>query len=355
MLFIKTNAFTADKGKKKVKIKWEHVEGASGYKFLLKNDKNRIILRKTILKSKIELHLPEGNYKIRIGTMNKFKKVEAWADWTNLKVIIKNPPEVPQKIEHKKLVSRDGKKMSVKIKWKPPEKGRKNVTSYLIFKINNKKFIKIAQTNKTEYTIKDLDSGKGYKFEVFSVNKHDEESKKSIKIFVNTSKWIKQNLPFFITASYNNLVPVGDFQKLLSYGAGLRLNIAIKRFFSYNIRLGIDTGLWYFISNGNEVDKSIFFPICLSLHYRFIIQQKFTIEPGIFVGGAYNYLTYKDSESGKETIEHLYKPMIGTGLLFTYQFNEKINIEFGMEFITMFETQQPMFLMAFHLGAGFRL
>ena len=114
--------------------------------------------------------------------------------------------------------------------------------------------------------------------------------KKSVKVYVNKNSWIKNNFPFVITASYNNLVPVGDFQKLFSYGAGLRLNFSVKRFFVYNIRLGVETGFCYFFSNSDAAEKSMFLPVALALPYRFIIREKFTIEPGIWGGGAYNYL-----------------------------------------------------------------
>ncbi len=66
------------------RIKWDDAEGAIEYKVLISNSQGKIIIYETVTNSSFDVELPSGEYRIRIGAVNKFGKVGSWSDWANI-------------------------------------------------------------------------------------------------------------------------------------------------------------------------------------------------------------------------------------------------------------------------------
>ncbi len=72
--------------RKTVRINWSIVPGANGYRVQARDRYGRSILDSTTEKTYYETYLDPGSYKIRIGSINKFGKVETWSEWSQLTV-----------------------------------------------------------------------------------------------------------------------------------------------------------------------------------------------------------------------------------------------------------------------------
>ena len=68
----------------KRRIKWEDAEGAIEYKVQISNPQGKIIINNTVAESSFNVELPHGEYRIRIGAVNKFGKIGSWSDWANI-------------------------------------------------------------------------------------------------------------------------------------------------------------------------------------------------------------------------------------------------------------------------------
>ncbi len=62
-------------------IKWKRVPGANGYLVEITDKTGKFIYNNRTKDNELQLSLPEGNYQIRITTINKFDKLESGADW----------------------------------------------------------------------------------------------------------------------------------------------------------------------------------------------------------------------------------------------------------------------------------
>jgi hypothetical protein len=95
---------------KKMKLSWEEVEGAVSYKILIKDLKGKIIIAKDADSNYFVLELQPDNYKIRIGSVNKFGKVGSWSDWADL--IVEKPvlESVEKENEKQKEIEKEKQK-----------------------------------------------------------------------------------------------------------------------------------------------------------------------------------------------------------------------------------------------------
>jgi hypothetical protein len=71
----------------KTSINWPDIPGAIMYEVEIADVNYKVILKEKVVPSNIEFSLPPGEYRIRIGPINKFYKIANWSDWAVVKSI----------------------------------------------------------------------------------------------------------------------------------------------------------------------------------------------------------------------------------------------------------------------------
>jgi hypothetical protein len=66
---------------KRLRINWERDESAAGYKVQIRNTLDKLVLNKEVESNYIDFILSPGKYRIRVGAVNKFNKIDVWSDW----------------------------------------------------------------------------------------------------------------------------------------------------------------------------------------------------------------------------------------------------------------------------------
>lgn len=80
-------AYSADPTSRgNVTIKWKVVSGAYGYQIQIRDSGQLLILDQKAVKNEVELSIPPGHYQIRIGSINKFGRVEVWSTWRTITI-----------------------------------------------------------------------------------------------------------------------------------------------------------------------------------------------------------------------------------------------------------------------------
>ncbi len=70
---------------KKTSINWPDIPGAIMYEIEVADVNYKIVLKERVTPSNIEFSLPPGEYRIRIGPVNKFHKIANWSEWAVVK------------------------------------------------------------------------------------------------------------------------------------------------------------------------------------------------------------------------------------------------------------------------------
>ena len=78
----------------KAYIEWKPAEGALSYTVEVMDVYDDLILRKTTEAVRLELSLPYGKYKYRVGMLTKFNKVSGWTEWRNLTIVPALEPKI---------------------------------------------------------------------------------------------------------------------------------------------------------------------------------------------------------------------------------------------------------------------
>lgn len=68
-------------------IEWKPVEGALGYVVEIVDVFDDIILEKSTEGVRVEVNLPYGKYRYRVGMRTKFNKISSWSEWHTLKIV----------------------------------------------------------------------------------------------------------------------------------------------------------------------------------------------------------------------------------------------------------------------------
>ncbi len=74
---------------KKITVSWESVEGSIGYQVEIRDAAGKTVFSQRVTVTELQLLLAPGQYRMRVGAVNKFHKIEEWSDWTDL--IVKIP------------------------------------------------------------------------------------------------------------------------------------------------------------------------------------------------------------------------------------------------------------------------
>jgi hypothetical protein len=86
LMLVSANFSIAFPQGKKLKIEWDKVAGATGYAVEIKDDLGALVIDKKTTDPLLEFFLEAGNYKMRIGSINKFEKVSVWSDWEDITI-----------------------------------------------------------------------------------------------------------------------------------------------------------------------------------------------------------------------------------------------------------------------------
>jgi len=78
-------ASSAEK-KNMVEIDWKEVSGAVRYRVQISDVHSNINTDSYTKINQIELDIKPGNYKIRIGAVNKFEKISGWSEWADIRI-----------------------------------------------------------------------------------------------------------------------------------------------------------------------------------------------------------------------------------------------------------------------------
>lgn len=87
LLSICTSALYAGQDREQAYIEWKPLEGAISYTVEIADVYDEIIMEKTTEDVKLEVSLPYGKYKYRIGMLTKFNKVSAWSEWHTIMIV----------------------------------------------------------------------------------------------------------------------------------------------------------------------------------------------------------------------------------------------------------------------------
>lgn len=82
---------TPEQDLKKTSMNWPDIDGAIGYMIQVTDVNYKPVFKKRVIPSNIEFALPAGEYRVRIGVINKFHKVATWSDWAVFKAKGKAP------------------------------------------------------------------------------------------------------------------------------------------------------------------------------------------------------------------------------------------------------------------------
>ncbi len=74
-----------------IRIDWKAIEDAKGYAVEVTAIDGKKVLEKKVSENFIELSLPPGTYRVRIGTLNIFDKLSSWSDWEEIRVLRGKP------------------------------------------------------------------------------------------------------------------------------------------------------------------------------------------------------------------------------------------------------------------------
>jgi hypothetical protein len=74
------------KSPKFLPIEWEKKEGVEKYQVQIEAGAGNVVLDRVVKENRIQFILPPGKYRIRIGAINTFDKIDFWGDWQNFEI-----------------------------------------------------------------------------------------------------------------------------------------------------------------------------------------------------------------------------------------------------------------------------
>lgn len=126
---VTVSVFTEENEGTVTRLEWTPVEGSDGYIIEIKNDKEEILVSKKIdVPYYVVDTLPPGNYKQRVGVINKFGKVEGNTDWFPFTLLKASPPVLDREDIYTALLDEQSKTITLTGK-----NFQEGMTGYLIF------------------------------------------------------------------------------------------------------------------------------------------------------------------------------------------------------------------------------
>lgn len=106
-------ALAAQESQEKAYIEWKPGEGAVMYKIEITDLYNDLVADKTTEATKLEIDLPYGKYRYRVGTVTKFNKVYSWTEWRTLSIVPALEPKITAD-QQKSIPSGDSTELTIK-------------------------------------------------------------------------------------------------------------------------------------------------------------------------------------------------------------------------------------------------
>ncbi len=69
-----------------VRIDWEAIDGAIGYAIRITDKDGKEIIATSTETNTVTVPLPPGTYRLRIGVVNKFRKIGSWSEWETIEI-----------------------------------------------------------------------------------------------------------------------------------------------------------------------------------------------------------------------------------------------------------------------------
>lgn len=67
-------------------VQWHPVRGSSGYLIQVRGSDGTLLVEREVSEARADLLLNEGEYKLRVASLNKFGEPASWSGWTDLSV-----------------------------------------------------------------------------------------------------------------------------------------------------------------------------------------------------------------------------------------------------------------------------
>jgi hypothetical protein len=243
---------------RKIRLTWDHVEGAVNYRVMIRDTRGNVIVNKDTPSPDIELDIPPGSYGIRIGAVNKFGKIGSWSDWADITV---KSPKVEEKEKEKEEEKKEGEERLT-------ERGD-------LFGFG----LKISAGMSYFYILPDWDKYFDDSFKSFSMNaRYSFRYMKFPDLFKYTGIELETNYVSIEGISVFNRIE-SDLTDIIT---GVNIVIATNFDFPLNLAFRVGGGFAYtkqeyltYDNMGNPADKGtaesadFFYKAGLSLEYRF--------------------------------------------------------------------------------------
>ena len=224
---------------------------------------------------------------------------------------------------------------------------------YILYSETDNSTIKIAETDKTFYELKDLRRDRDYYFRVFTAGGENNESSGSLEFS------LIQRTFFDIHITGGVSVPVGAFTEFSSTGYSFLTDITMGIPALGGFRFGIKSG---YRSLGGSDDRiyreHTSVPLYLTLQYGFKIFDLFEIFPYIDSGVAYNRLVYDDDGDSSDGFNYLTEEgmqmQFSAGVVCKYNYSRKNYVSLFVQYGLIAESE-PKGLITSGLGFGIKI
>lgn len=218
-----------DEEKKKVHLEWKSVDDAIAYQIEIQDSTENIVFDKRSESCDLDFYLLPGIYRVRIGAVNKFDKVETWSAWSELIVKRTMIPFITSVSKNK--ISAGTIEKGFRISGRDIEKGA------IIYFKNKHKIFKISDYNyeSANRVIFDLDitNARAGIYDLIIENPGGIESKSEVKITILERPWPPSGLflngIIGISAGYSFTHILSPWQKIYNNSfAGANMLIILQ-------------------------------------------------------------------------------------------------------------------------------
>jgi len=226
------------------------------------------------------------------------------------------------------------------------------IEKYRIYGTKEDKRVLVADSRKTEYTLKDSDSYN--KIELVSV---DDKGDESLPVRVSFSE-NDTVLGFYPGVIY----PIGKFGDMAEMGYGGMFAYTKTNMFFRGSIVGGEAGFYYLsgkdIAFDEQVDYSshLIFPLLARFGYSYEVLKDFSIILSVSPGFAWVRADYIDKYrlAENDKTSDFFDIFVKAGLSLEYRFNESLSVSAKGEYGALFEIREPLQFAIVSLGAEYR-
>ena len=127
------------KEKKQMRINWDELKKPIKYRVQIKDENDKLMLDEETEVNYLDFLLPVGKYKLRIGSVNKFNKINMWSEWKSIEIKIGTKKQA-RKSSKQKMKTYDLELIKLGVGYSYffllPEWSSNYISSYLNTKLN---------------------------------------------------------------------------------------------------------------------------------------------------------------------------------------------------------------------------